>query len=284
MTQSNPNLPEQSGNCKEIFELTALISAMGAGLLSNEIEDLKIEMGLFLGEYNSKVGDLYVELDRVKLQILEYELRKKIAESAELDESGKDIEEEVSEAFANEREKIEQMENEASESSKKREENIEREKHRSGLDENIAGEIKKIYRELASKFHPGRAKDEESKLKNQEVMKKINVAYEEGDLETLKKYRRQADEEEKVERETPEENFERLKSEYKDVLKLVEKLQPELQNLKESDTYKLKERVKEAKELGKDVLAELVEKLKGEIEENQAILQGRIAEYEEALP
>lgn len=97
----NCNLPQQSGNFREISELTVLISQKEeeASLLSVEIEDLKIEMGLFLGEYSSKVGVLYVELDTIKLQIREYELRKNIAGRAEFDESGKDIEDEIAETL-----------------------------------------------------------------------------------------------------------------------------------------------------------------------------------------
>lgn len=216
ITDENRNLPEQSGNYREISELTVLISEKEneASGLSVEIEDLKIELGIFLGEYSSRVGVLYLELDAIKLQIREYELRKNIAERAEFDESGDDIEDEIAEAFSDEREKIERMKRENSESSKEREKTIEREKKRSHLGDDAVQEVKKLYKTLALKFHPDKAKGDEARLRNQEIMKEINAAYEEDDLESLKKFCRLADREEKIERETPDEKLARLKTEY----------------------------------------------------------------------
>ena len=56
------------------------------------------------------------------------------------------------------------------------------------------------------------------------------------------------------------------------VLGIIAKLRDELKDLKTSETYKLKEKVERAKKEDRDLLQELADDIKREIEENQAIL------------
>jgi len=52
--------------------------------LSIQIQNLKIALNLFLGEYNSKVGVLYISLDKIKLRIKEYQSRINLAKGKKL--------------------------------------------------------------------------------------------------------------------------------------------------------------------------------------------------------
>ena len=64
--------------------------------LSIQFQDLKITLNLFLGEYNAKIGVLYVNLDKIKLKIKEYQKRINLAKDKKLTPDDLDnIEEEV---------------------------------------------------------------------------------------------------------------------------------------------------------------------------------------------
>ena len=86
--------------------------------LSIQIQDIKIAINVFLGEYNSRVGLLYVKLDKLKLKIKEYRLRSSLAQGKKVsNEDLKVIEDEVDEKFSHERHKVDDLEGEAFESS-----------------------------------------------------------------------------------------------------------------------------------------------------------------------
>jgi DNA-binding ferritin-like protein len=110
-------------------------------------------------------------------------------------------------------------------------------------------------------------------------MSKINEAYKNKDLETLNKYTQQAEREEKIAKETPQEKLARLKEEYKIVLNIISKLKAELNDLKSSETYLLKEKVERAKMEGKDSLEELATSIKEEIAEHEKMLEELITQY-----
>jgi hypothetical protein len=135
--------------------------------LSIQIQDIKIAMNLFLGEYYSRVGIFYVKLDKLKLRIKEYEHRIAVAQGRKLTpENLESIEAQVDETFSQERRKVDDLENEASESAQEYNRYLEKEK-RKPFDEEFQKELKRIYRRLALKFHPDKAKDEKEARKFQ---------------------------------------------------------------------------------------------------------------------
>jgi len=251
--------------------------------LSLQIQDIKIAMNLFLGEYYSRVGIFYVKLDKLKLRIKEYEHRIAVAQGKKLTpENLESIEAQVDETFSQQRRKVDDLENEASESAQEYDKYLEQEK-RKPFDEVFQQELKRIYRRLALKFHPDKAKDEKQARKFQKIFAAIAEAYKKGDLETLKKYMKQAEREERIARETSEEKLARLKNDYERVLDIIAKLQAELKELKTDETYKLKEKIDQAKKDGKDLLQKLAADTKEEIAENQARLDNLVAEYKDLI-
>ena len=254
-----------------------------ASELSIQIQDVKIAMNLFLGEYYSRVGIFYIKLDKLKLRIKEYKHRIDVAKGRDLTpEVLESIETEVDKAFSQDRRKVDDLENEASESAQEYDRYFEREKTQP-FDEKFQQELKRIYRRLALKFHPDKAKDEKEARKFQKIFAAIAEAYKNGDLETLKKYMKQAEREEKIARETPEEKLARLKKDYERILDIIAKLQAELEELKSDETYKLKQTVDQAKEEGKDLLQKLAADIKEEIAENQARLDSLVVEYKNII-
>jgi len=252
--------------------------------LSFKVQDLKIKMNIFLGEYNSRVGKLYVELDRIKLKIKEYQYRIKTLIGKKFsNEELEAIEEDLKEEFSRERQRIKNLENEAKESTEDYRNHLEKEKKKKPMDYNFEEELKMLFRKLAFKFHPDRAKDEQERKKYHDIMSKINEAYKKGDLETLRKHVKQAEREEKIAKEIPQEKLARLKGEFKDIVGIIAKLKEELEDLKASETCKLREKIIKAKKEGRDLLQELTNDLTREIEENQDILNELVSQYKKIM-
>jgi len=251
--------------------------------LSIQIQNLKIALNLFLGEYNSRVGVLYISLDKIKLKIKEYQSRINLAKGKKLSPDDlNNIEKEVRENFFQERNKIDNLESETSDSSEEYDKNLEKEKGKY-LDRKSLEKQKKLYRKLALKFHPDRAKNEKQREKFHKVFSAINEAYQNGDLNALLKYMKQAEREEQIAKETPKEKLFRLKKDYKIILGIIFKIQRELEDLEASEIFKLKEKVYQAKEKGRDLLQELATSINLEISENQRILDKLVAQYKEII-
>jgi hypothetical protein len=270
---------------KEISIWEAWLAEKGKKIsdLSIQTQNIKIALNLFLGEYNSKVGVLYINLDKIKLKIKEYQNRINLAKGKKLSPDDlNNIEKEVRENFFQERSKIDNLESETSDSSEEYDKNLEKEKGKY-LDRKSLEKQKKLYRKLALKFHPDRAKNEKQREKFHKIFSAINEAYQNGDLNTLLKYMKQAEREEQIAKETPKEKLSRLKKDYKIILGIILKLNRELEDLKASETYKLKKKIDQAKEKGRDLIQELTTTIKLEISDNQKILDKLVAQYKEII-
>ena len=267
-----------------LAELRVTEKEKEASELSIQIQDFKIKLNIFLGEYNSRVGLLYVKLDKLKLRIKEYQHRIDLAQGKKLtQETLESIEEEINETFSQERRKVDDLESEAFQSSEEHKKDLEDEDKRQSLDPESQQELRTLYRKLAKKFHPDFAKDDKQRKEYQKRMAEMNEAYKVGDLETLKKYMRQAEREEKMAKETPKEKLERLKEDYETILGIIAKLREELSALKASETYKLKEKVDQAKKEGRDLLEQLAADIRKDIAENREKLDDLVMNYRKII-
>jgi hypothetical protein len=81
-----------------------------ASELSLQIQDIKITLNMFLCEYYAKVGIFYVELDKLKLRIKEYQYRIAVAKGKKLNtEDLEGIETKVDETFSQKRYKVDNL-------------------------------------------------------------------------------------------------------------------------------------------------------------------------------
>ena len=72
--------------------------------LSEKIQNIKIHLNIFSGEYNSRVGIHYVSIDKIDLQIKEYRERIKKLKEGVIDlKKIQEVEKEIEELFAKER-------------------------------------------------------------------------------------------------------------------------------------------------------------------------------------
>ena len=252
--------------------------------LSIQIQNIKIALNIFTGEYYLKVGVLYVKIDKLKLSIKEYQHRIDSIQNKKVSvDDLKTIEKEVDEVFSDERSKIDDLEKETSESSEEYEKYLEEEENKQFLDCESQKELKTLFRKLALKFHPDRTRDKNQRKEFCKIFAAINEAYRNGDLETLKKYMKQAERREKIAKETPKEKLARLKEEYKIILGIIKKLSIEVEDLKANETYKLKEKVSQAKKEGKDLLQQLAGDIRKEIAENQVRLDNLVTKYRKII-
>ena len=218
--------------------------------LIDEIEQLKIDLTVVKQEYDVKVGRLYLKLDEVDLEILKF---KKIEDLISRGFSFEEAQKVVEETLRKRREQIKEEYKKLDEEEK----NIE---SRKDISEEDKAELKKLWRKLAHKYHPDKANG------NEEMMKKINKAYAEGDLETLR-----AIDQNEVGAAIEVKTIEALKNKLAGLEKSINKIGKEFEQLKHSEWYILKENIKKAKKQKRDILSELADKVLTDIakKENQ---------------
>jgi hypothetical protein len=136
-------------------------------------------------------------------------------------------------------------------------------------------EMKRLYREVAKRIHPDLTSDREDRAKRQELMAEANAAYERGDEAHLAKvltaYECSPD---NVEGEGPGPDLVRTIRRVSQIRSRLAEIEAELQELVRSELYQLKSRVEEAGKGGRDVFAEMVEK----VEEQIALAKQRLEE------
>ncbi|MBU2529904.1 MAG: hypothetical protein KKD35_02595 [Elusimicrobia bacterium] len=248
IVKSNTSLDEPL----EKRELEKVISEKEKELneLIDKIEQLKIDLTIVKQEYEVKVGRLYLKLDEVDLEILKF---KKIEDLISKGFSFEEAQRLVEETLKKRREQIE-------EEYKKLDEEEKDIESRKSISEEEKAELKKLWYKLAHKFHPDKANGSEK------MMKKINKAYVDGDIETLR-----AIDQNETGADIEVKTIEALKNKLEVLGKSIEKINQKLEQLKRSEWYILKENIKKAKKQKRDILSELAEKLLDDIakKENQ---------------
>lgn len=218
--------------------------------LIDKIEQLKINLTTIKQEYEIKVGRLYLKLDEVDLEILKFKKIEDLINKGFTFEEARNLAEET---LKTKREQIE-------EEYKKLDEEEKDIESRKDISEEDKIELKKLWRKLAHKYHPDKANG------NEEMMKKINKAYSEDDLETL----RSIDQNE-IDADIEVKTIEALKNKLVGLEKSIKKINHEFKQLKRSEWYILKENIEKAGKQKRDILSELADKVLTDIakKENQ---------------
>jgi Skp family chaperone for outer membrane proteins len=243
--------------------------------LQAELAELRVNVGRFSAEYHARVGTLFVELDQIRLSIDEYERRIAWLQS----HPGGDpatAEEEIEREFKSRREEVQAEQEE----SQQYEEAFDRERERPRLDANAEAEMRRLYLDLARRFHPDTAKTEEEKRRREPIMQRINAAFRDRDLEQL---RTLAKEEDFIDIAFESMSIgEKLVWAIREVARLnqvVATLEEELKLVRASDIHQLWIRIQQ----GERVLESLEVDLNHEIAERRNVLATLIGTYRQLV-
>lgn len=119
-----------------------------------------------------------------------------------------------------------------------------------------ADKLKKLYREVARKFHPDLAEDDHDRHHCHQLMIEANRAYEAGHHETLEAILEAGKATEELVKGSPELIW--LTRRVADLKEQVVKLETELEEITSSELYRLKLRVENADSLGIDLFVDLL--------------------------
>lgn len=220
-------------------------------LWTEKVEELNIELELVRHEYDVRIGYLLLKDNQLDLEIIQLRnLKRLMEEGMTYDEAVKHEED----AFYNE----------ILRKQKEQEEEIEVEKEflekRGHVTDAIEEELKALWKKLIRKFHPDLALDPEEKAKREEFMKKINQAYAEGDLESLKSFDSTLSPEDW--QHTPLLNLEKMLVEIENMILFW---QNTFKDLRASEWYEWRKKIAKAKKKHEDVFADLERKLLDDI-------------------
>ena len=157
------------GKRREIAELEA------------DLQSLKEDLARFNAEYHVRVGALFVERDRLELEEAEYRRLIELLTS-DPDATEADIHHRVHQEFRQQRERVHQDE-QNSERFQQQRDQFQREPE---LSDDAVAELKRLFRELAKRFHPDLAKTEAEQADRTRIMQQVNAAFHARDLAALR--------------------------------------------------------------------------------------------------
>jgi len=242
--------------------------------LTLALEDLKLDVSRFETKYNAILGRLFVELDKVNLEVKEYMQRIRLVREQEII-SKEEIDVRVQESFKEERQKVSQQTQQVNQD----EQEYEKIKAKKETDTTATKRLRKLYLKLAKIYHPDKAENDAEREKNERMMSLINSAYEENDILTLERLLSTADDREEIAGETKAEKRRRLRRERRKLDRIVASLNMEIETIKRTETYKFKVEVEEAQAHGEELFGKLAKDLKRKIEAGKRRLKGMMQTF-----
>ncbi len=216
------------------------------------LEDIKISLNAFQYRYYKQVGIKYVELDELKAKIAELKLRNSPNNSI------------FKREFEEMRGKAEESFNEYS--------------GVDGQEEQVkskpTGEAKKLFRKIAAIIHPDKTTDERNRLVCTELMKELNEAYDNNDIDkmqdVLTKWQESPD---LITGESVVDELVRTIRSIAQVKRRISEIDDEIVEFMKTDIYVLMNKVHEGDLAGRDILEELSVEVGEVIEEVKIELQ-----------
>lgn len=146
--------------------------------LMEKVEMLKMELDFISHEYNVRIGAMLLKDNQLDLEILQLQNLKELMKGGMTYSAAMKYEED---AFYSETIRM-QKEQEKIEEEKRMLEDIQ------DVSEEVMEDIKTIWKKLIRQFHPDLVIDPIEKAKREEIVKKINKAYTERNLEALRQF------------------------------------------------------------------------------------------------
>lgn len=163
------------------------------------------------------------------------------------------------------------------------------EKNGKTLSPKLEEELRRLFRELAKRFHPDLTSDPQEKAQREQIMTRVNQAYTQRDIEALRKLSEQPDRPVEA-RQNRVEEAKALRKELKRLDGVINDLKATIRVLEESPAMQLKLEARLQRRDGRDLLTEMEASLKEQIEdlEERLIVMGidlqEIKDVDENIP
>lgn len=153
----------------------------------------------------------------------------------------------------------------------------------SDLSQDETHSLKQVYRQLARRFHPDLALDDDDRTYRTNLMKAINAAYAVGDLARLQELSKEPDSADRIEyAHTDQQLVQALYIELTRCQRRLVEIKAELTQLEKHKSARLQRRSERAADQGRDLLAELSQELQNEIDHKlieRDVLQQQVAYF-----
>jgi len=236
--------PEEQEFERKKLELAATENELAEREL--DLNTLEAELRAFERRYLRSVGVLYAELDEIEAQIAEALARLNPKDSRATDQATQ----------------ARSQAKESAQAAGTAKESTQPDTFKPPED------LKKLYRELAKRVHPDLATDDKDRARRTKFMAEINVAYQNGDAARLQAlFNEWEGSPEAVKGDGIGAELVRIIRKIAQARERLNTIETKIQQLHESDLYKLMMKVHEAEQEGRDLLAEMAAKLKTQIED-----------------
>ncbi|HET9946692.1 MAG TPA: hypothetical protein VFQ63_01380 [Patescibacteria group bacterium] len=215
-----------------------------------KVEELQMELDLIQHEYNVRIGYLILKDNQLDLEIIQLRNLQTLMENGMTYDQAVRFEEDK---FYNEIIEMQEKQKEIDEEKEfleKREE----------VSEDVQKEIKELWKKLIRQFHPDLTTDKEEKKKREELMKSINNAYAQNDIDTLKTFHTNW-----FVGQQKEVSVEELENVLIEIENMISFWKEKWIYLKISEWSGWKKKIKSAKKTGEDVFADIERKLLDDI-------------------
>lgn len=241
--------PEEKELDRKRIEFENLQSQLAE--LELELATLRSELVVFERRYLEVVGGRYAELDRLEARIAE-----SIARRHPKDRSAS---RKAEAARARARESAEAVGDIG--------------KERSAPDFEPTEELKRLYRQAAMALHPDLTTDDEEKLRRKKAMAEVNEAYEKCDADRIRQILDEwRSSPEHIQGEDTAAQLVRVIRSIAQAQKRLDAIKTEIEELTQSELYRLKKQIQEAATRGQDLLMEIAEQLDDRIEQTRVRL------------
>jgi hypothetical protein len=201
--------------------------------LQADHETLKLALARFELAYRAKVGPILVEIDRIRLEISEYRRRFTLLRSG-MEFDPEEVEHDLEAKFGARREEVRAEEDEARHYQRV----FRNERSRSRLNGSTEAEMRRVYRELAKRFHPDLAANPQERTRREEIMLQINAAFRDRDVGSLQRLVRETERDDPAfEERSLAQKLAWAQAEVERLDGVAEELEQQIRTMRKSDTY-----------------------------------------------
>ena len=253
----------------EIEQLLEVLSEKRAEVtqMTVALAELRQEVQRFEVEYHSRLSAYYHELDRLRLMTQEYHLRLRLVREG-LPPYSQEMDARVGACFHTQRQRLTEAEPST--------DGAQKPNSPPPLSSEQQARLRKLYLQLAKRYHPGKSQDETERTERERMMALVNHAYEQRDLVTLDRLSTAA---EPLQAEGTRERKARITEDLNRLMGTIGSLRLEISRIQSSQTYRLKEELKTSRGRGTDLFGLMARGLQRQINTSRRNLETLIQRF-----